>query len=138
MSSIIRLLNPPSLAKTKPTYSHISIVESHAKLVYTAGQIGVDRTGKAAEGYEAQVKQALENLAVCLATAGAEVKDVVKLTFYIVNYDPQVRPHSKLLEELLQGHRPPSTLVPVSMLGRPELLFEIEAVAAVPFGEAGQ
>jgi monoamine oxidase len=130
----IRLLNPPSLASPKSTYSHISIIEPHSKLIYTAGQIGVDATGKAADGYEAQVKQALENLAVCLDAAGAGVKDLVKLTFYIVDYSPEVRAHSRLLEEFLEGHRPPSTLVPVPVLGRPGLLFEIEAVAAVPSG----
>jgi monoamine oxidase len=138
MSSIVRLLNPPSLADTKPTYSHVSTVESQAKLVYTAGQIGCDRDGKVAEGLEAQIKQALENLAICLNSAGASVKDLVKITFYIVNYDPQYRPHSKLLMDFLKGHRPPSTLVPVPALARSELLFEIEAVAAIPFSRSGQ
>jgi len=36
-----------------------------------------------------------------------------------------------VLLEFLEGHRPPSTLVPVTALARPQFLFEIEAVAAV-------
>lgn len=138
MAPLIRLINPSSLAPPKPTYSQISIIESNAKLIYTAGQIGVDHTGKAADGHEAQVRQALENLTACLDAEGAGVKDLVKLTFYIVAYNPHVRAHSGLLEEFLKGHRLPSTLVPVPALGRPGLLFEIEAVAAVPFGGSGQ
>lgn len=48
-----------------------------------------------------------------------------------MNYDPEKRYHAQVLLEFLQGHRPPSTLVPVTALAKPEFLFEIEAVAAV-------
>jgi monoamine oxidase len=71
------------------------------------------------------------NLGHCLEAAGATPKDVMKLTYYIVNYDPNNRPHAALIFEWLGGHRPATALVPVPKLANPKFLFEIEAVAAV-------
>lgn len=71
------------------------------------------------------------NISHCLEAAGAGVKDILKLTYYIVNYDPNNRPHAALIFEWLEGHRPATALVPVPKLANPKFLFEIEAVAAV-------
>ena len=48
-----------------------------------------------------------------------------------MNYDPNNRPHSAIIFEWLQGHRPATALVPVPKLANPKFLFEIEATAAV-------
>ncbi|KAI9738142.1 MAG: hypothetical protein M1818_005571 [Claussenomyces sp. TS43310] len=132
MSPIVRTIEPPSLRDTRPIYSHVATVNSPTKLIYTAGQIGIEKSGQIPKDYEEQVQLALKNLGVCLKSAGATVKDIIKLTYYIVNYTPENRPHARILEHFLGGHRPPATLVPVTALALPGLLFEIEAVLAVP------
>jgi len=58
------------------------------RLVWAAGQIGWDkRTGKLAEGIEAQTEQALENVKATLERAGATLADVVSVRAYLVNHD---------------------------------------------------
>lgn len=99
--------------------------------IRTAGQVGRSVSGTIPATYEAQVDLAFSNLSECLNAASASVRDVVKLTYYIVGYDEAKRYHAKVLLEWLKGHMPPATLVPVMGLARKEFLFEIEAVAVV-------
>ena len=55
--------------------------------LYLAGQIGIDpRTGELVEGLEAQVRQALANLAAVLAADGLELSDVVSMTVYLADF----------------------------------------------------
>lgn len=60
-----------------------------------------------------------------MVVAGATSADIVKLTYWIVDYEPQKRYHAQALLDFLKGHRPPATLVPVTQLARPEYKFEI-------------
>lgn len=131
MSGLVKTFVHPDLSNPRPLYSHITTVQTGARLVYTAGLVGTDAQGVAADGYEAQVRQAYSNLGKCLNAVGAGPKDIVKLKYFIVNYDPNNRLHTKVMLEFLQGHSPSTTLVPVPCLARPDLLFEVEAVAAV-------
>jgi monoamine oxidase len=131
MSPHVQTLDPSALADCRPYYSQVSTVQGPVKLIYTAGQVGRDKNGVTPASYEEQVHLAFQNLHECLIAAGATQTDIVKLTYYIVGYDPSKRYHAKVLLEYLNGHRPPSTLVPVTALARPEFLFEIEAVAAI-------
>ncbi len=57
-------------------------------LVFVSGQTAVDvRTGKLAEGIEAQTRQVMENLKVVLAAAGASLGQVVKVTIFLARWD---------------------------------------------------
>ena len=131
MAPHVRTLDPPTLADCRPFYSPLATVQGPVKLIYTAGQVGRDKNGVAVTPYEEQVRLAFRNLQDCLVAAGATPADIVKLTYYIVDYSPKNRYHAKVLLEFLDGNRPPSTLVPVTHLARPEYKFEIEAVAAI-------
>ncbi len=56
------------------------------KLVYTAGQIGIDpATGQMQEGLEAQARQVMANLQAVLEAAGASFGTVVKTTIFITD-----------------------------------------------------
>lgn len=60
----------------------------HAKLcgntLYCSGQLGLDpATGALAEGVEAQVVQALDNLGAVLRAAGMDYRDVAKTTVFL-------------------------------------------------------
>lgn len=79
-----------------------------------------------------QVRQAFENLRQCLEAAGARVEDVLKLTYYIVDFDHENPRHRQPLLEFLGEHRPPTTLIPVQKLASPDFIFEVEAIAAIP------
>ena len=127
----VRTLDPSVLADCRPYFSPVSTVQGPVKLIYTAGQVGTYKDGSISSSYEEQVRQAFSNLGECLHTGGATAKDIVKVTYYIVNFNPKYRYHAEVLLKFMNGHRPPSTLIPVTALAKSEFLFEIEAVAAV-------
>jgi len=124
-------LDPSGLFDSRPTFSHVSTSTGPCRIITTAGQVGADRNGIVPKSVDAQIELAFTNLRRCLEAAGASVKDVLKLTYYIVNYDPKNRRHFKPLLRFLDGHRPATTLIAVPALAKPEFLFEIEAIAAV-------
>lgn len=117
-----------------PSFSQV-VVASGTRTIYTAGQVSIDATGGlvGAGDLAAQTAQAMRNVSLALAAAGASFADVVKITTYAVNYKPEDRAViSKARAPFFAGLTPPaSTLVGVSALALPEWLIEIEAVAVV-------
>ncbi|KAH8805489.1 putative mao-B [Xylogone sp. PMI_703] len=124
-------IDPLGLFDSRPTFSHVSTSTGPSRIITTAGQVGADENGVVPKSIEAQIELAFVNLRRCLEAAGASVHDILKLTYYIVNYDPNNRRHFKPLVKFLDGHRPATTLVAVPALAKPEFLFEVEAIAAV-------
>jgi enamine deaminase RidA (YjgF/YER057c/UK114 family) len=55
-------------------------VSARGRLVFVAGQVGWDATGRFADGLVAQVRQALENILAVLRAGGAEPRHLVRLT----------------------------------------------------------
>jgi enamine deaminase RidA (YjgF/YER057c/UK114 family) len=105
------------------------------RAIYTAGQVSIDERGALVGGDDvsAQTAQAMRNVGLALAAAGASYTDIVKLTTYVVNYKPEHRAViGKARAPFFQSGAPPaSTLVGVAALALPEWLVEIEAVAIV-------
>lgn len=130
-ASIVQTIDPHKLFDSRPTFSHVATSTGPSRIIITAGQIGADENGVVPESLDAQIALAFENLGRCLEAAGAKVTDVIKLTYYVVNYDANNRRHTPHLLKFLNGHRPATTLVPVPKLVTPAHLFEIEATAAV-------
>jgi enamine deaminase RidA (YjgF/YER057c/UK114 family) len=105
------------------------------RLIYIAGQLGLDMENKLvgmAGDFRAQANQAIENLKLALADAGATIKDVVKINNYLVDMT-----HISIFREVRDAHfnmsaPPASTTVAISQLARPGALFEIEAIAVLP------
>ncbi|MEV5738430.1 RidA family protein [Microbispora rosea] len=92
---------------------------------------GHNGTAAPAGDWEAQTRLAMRNVGAALEAGGATWKDVFKLTIYVVDTSalPVVR---RVRDEFVDVDRPPaSSLVRVAGLFRPDLLIEIEAVAAV-------
>lgn len=103
-----------------------------AEIIHVAGQPGTNDQGKLPQDYESQIQLALLNLKKIMLAAGCQVSDISKLTFYIVNYSPARRLHTRHIQKFLGSHRPAMTLVPVPSLAQEGWLFEIEAVVAKP------
>ena len=108
---------------------------SHAikvgNIIYVSGQVGIGEDNKVpAGGFEAQAKQALENLKRVLEASGAHFKDIVKLNTYVTTME-FIPVYRELRQSYFGDHYPASTLIQVAGLVLPELLIEIEAVAVV-------
>ena len=111
------------------------VVASGTRAIYTAGQVSIDERGATvgAGDLAAQATQAMRNVGLALAAAGASYADIVKITTYVVNYRPEHRAViGKARAPFFANRTPPaSTLVGVSALALPEWLVEIEAVAVI-------
>lgn len=124
--------DPHKLFDSRPTFSHVASVLGSSRVVMTSGQVGVDAHGNVPSDPREQMAVAYASLQRCLEAAGATVKDIIKLVYYIVDYDPNNRMHVEPLVAFLKGHRPATTLVPVPCLARPAFKFEVEAYVAIP------
>ncbi|MFO1361640.1 MAG: RidA family protein [Burkholderiales bacterium] len=128
-----RFINPLELS-VPINYSHVAVA-SAGRTVYVSGQIALDATGRivGAGDLRAQAVQVYENLRAALDAAGASFADVIKMTTFVVGLDPE---RTQVLREvraqfLPAGHKPASTMVGVASLVRPELLVEVEMIAAL-------
>jgi enamine deaminase RidA (YjgF/YER057c/UK114 family) len=122
----------PSTLPTPMGYTHAVSVEPGRRLILLSGQVGMDADGVVAEGWEAQTRQTFRNIGLALESAGAGWGDVVKLTYFVTATDelPLVR---AVRDEFVDVQHPPaSSLVRVAGLFRPDVLVEVEAIAAVP------
>ncbi|RVU39029.1 RidA family protein [Hwanghaeella grinnelliae] len=128
------IINPPALYDPAPNgYSHAVKVDSQATLVFISGQGGELLDGSLPEGFEAQVKQAYRNLLAVIEAAGGAPGDVIKLTTYPVGYDEsKLATMTRTLMAAFGDHLPAQTLVPVHRLALEDMLFEVEAVLALP------
>jgi enamine deaminase RidA (YjgF/YER057c/UK114 family) len=126
-----RFINPPTISKP-PGYTHVVEIAGPGRIVYIAGQLGFDVSGKMAEDFRSQAKQAFENLKNALAAVGAEFKDVVKINNYIVDIPTNIAIFREVRDQYLNMAAPPaSTAIGVPALARPGALFEIEAIVAL-------
>src|SRR6266567_520187 len=104
-------------------------------LVFTAGACPLDSQGKvvAPGDIVAQARQMLDNLRAVLDDCGATLHDVLKTTVYVASGDrgDLVAAWSEVASAF-GDHDAPSTLLGVAMLGYPDQLVEIEAIAAGP------
>lgn len=117
---------------TTAYYAPATIAPQNSQAIHIAGQPGSTANGTVPADYESQIHLALLNLRKIVIVAGASVNNILKLTVYIVNYDPNRRLHTRHIQRFLRGHRPAITLVPVQQLAAPGWLFEVDAVVARP------
>ncbi len=132
MTSNIRFSNPTGLPKP-PGFSHVVEIIGPARIVYIAGQLGLDKEGKPVGDFRAQTTQAFENVKIALADAGAGFEHVVKINNYLVDIATNILIFREVRDRYLNVAAPPaSTAVGVPALARPGALFEIEAIAVLP------
>ena len=134
MTSEIRRINPTELDNPSHYgFTNVVLVPCDRTLVFVAGQGGRDRHGNLGN-FKTQVKQAFVNLSQALAAAGAMPEQVVKITILSVNHNVEKQKiisaerNKMWTDDLI---KPASTLIPVSRLAGEEMLFEIDAIAAI-------
>ena len=128
-------LNPKELGAAPKFYSHAVSLSGAAKLVYVSGQVswGPDGRVVGAGDMRAQCEQVFKNLTHVLRAAGAGWNDVIKMNGYMVGINAgNVAAYREVRSGYLKAKElPASTLVGVTSLVQPELLLEIEVVAAL-------
>jgi enamine deaminase RidA (YjgF/YER057c/UK114 family) len=123
-----RFINPPTIAKP-PGYTHVVEVTGPGRIVYIAGQLGLDQSGELTGDFRAQTEQAFTNLKAALAAVGANFEHIVKINNYIVDIGKNIATFREVRNRYLNMAAPPaSTTVGVPELARDGALFEIEAI----------
>jgi 2-iminobutanoate/2-iminopropanoate deaminase len=122
----------PQLPEPAGCFSHAILVPPGSSLVFTSGMTSRDSSGAiVGKGdIRRQTEVVLENLQKVLAAAGATLADVVKVTVFVRNVT-DFDTIQEVRRRYLEPPYPASSLVEISSLADPDLLVEIEAVAAI-------
>ncbi len=107
------------------------------RFVVLAGQIGWDPVTATFEtdDFVGQTRQALTNIVALLLEGGARPRDLVRLTWYILDSEEYLsagREVGAVYRELIGDHYPPMSVVVVSGLLERKARVEIEATAVIP------
>ena len=129
----VERINPAGLARPSG-FSH-AVAVTGSRMVFLAGQVGMDRTGTVVGGgVVAQFERALANLLTALGAAGGQPSDLVSLTIYIVDlagYQAHGKQIGAVWRRLAGTEYPATAAVGVTRLWDPGALVELQGVAAV-------
>lgn len=125
-----RRLSPKGL-RVNPNYSQGIEVAPGMRLVAVAGQTGQREDGSVPGDIGAQADLAWANVLAVLKEAAMGPEHIIHYTSYLVA-GTDSKPYDEARMRHLGGARPASTKVFVSGLARPELLCEVQALAAGP------
>ena len=129
----VERINPAELARPSGFSHAVSVTAS--RMVFLAGQVGVDRDGMVVSGgVVAQFEQALANLLAALAASGGQPSDLVSLTIYIVDladYQAHGKQIGVVWRRLAGTEYPATAAVGVTRLWDPEALVELQGIAAL-------
>lgn len=124
-----RFFNPPEICQPFSRYSHGALVEGPARWLHVSGQVGAGPDGRLEQGFEAQARRAWANLLIVLHAAEMDTGHLVKVSYFLTRAEDVVASR-QIRDEMLQGAMPATTLLVVAALGHPDMLIEVEAVAA--------
>ena len=107
------------------------------RFVVLAGQIGWNPVSGQFDSadFVGQTRQAFNNIVALLLAGGARPRDLVRLTWYILDRDEYMsnaREIGAVYRELIGDHYPPMSVVVVSGLIEKQARLEIEATAVIP------
>jgi len=120
--------NPQDVHQPLGSYSH-QIEISNEHLLVISGQVGMRQDGTIPDDPFEQIDLAFENIFRNLRAANMDVKDIIKLTYYLVGEFDTAKRREVILSKL-QGHQPCSTLLYVAALASPAFRVEIDAWAS--------
>ncbi|WP_091040294.1 Rid family hydrolase [Glycomyces harbinensis] len=129
------MVNPEGLHDPVPFgYSHTAAVSAGTDLVLVAGQYGSGPDGAVVSAdFAEQLRQALRNVGTALAAHGLDLGHVVQLRTYVVNHDAsRLGPIAGAVQGIWGAKPPTQTLIGVAGLATPDILVEVEALAARP------
>jgi len=121
--------NPQNVHQPLGSYSHQIEIKGNERILVLSGQVGMRQDGTVPEDSIEQMDIALENIVRNLQAANMGVKDIIKLTYYLVG-EIDTAKRRELVASKLQGHAPCSTLLYVASLVSPIYKVEIDAWAS--------
>jgi 2-iminobutanoate/2-iminopropanoate deaminase len=127
--SMTHTIHNVGAAKHIGKYSDAIETEAGLRWLFTSGTPGVAEDGKIPPGIEAQSRLAWGYIVAALEKAGMTTKDLVKVTTSLTNAE-DISAYVKVRGEFLGDARPAFMLQIVTQLIKPEVLVEVEIIAA--------
>ncbi|MCI0610312.1 MAG: RidA family protein [Anaerolineae bacterium] len=121
--------NPQDVHEPLGSYSHQVEIRENERMLVLSGQVGMREDGTVPDDPLEQMDVALENIFRNLRAANMDVRDIIKLTYYLVG-EIDTAKKRELVVSKLQGHKPCSTLLYVAGLASPVYKVEIDAWAS--------
>ncbi|HEX2541162.1 MAG TPA: RidA family protein [Caldimonas sp.] len=81
---MVSFLDPTSVHKPGPAYSHSAVVPAGTELVFLSGQVGVRPDGSTSAAVAEQAEQVFANISAILEAHGLGTSALVKLTTFLV------------------------------------------------------
>jgi enamine deaminase RidA (YjgF/YER057c/UK114 family) len=131
----IKIFNPDGLARPPVTYTHVARAKTQ-EVVFIAGQVSTDASGATiGKGdFEAQCTQVFANIHTALRSVGADWKNVVQFTSFLVrpqDTTPFRAYRGREFPKMFPGGAPPNTLLIISRLADESYLLEVQTIAAL-------
>lgn len=113
-------------------YSHVVSLEGPQRLLFISGQVARSKNGDivGVGDMRAQLRQVLENLKAAVEAGGGTLANLVRTNTYVTDIEEYFK-HVDVRMEYYSHAMPTSTTVEVRRLAQPELLVEIDAIAAI-------
>ena len=121
--------NPQTVHDPLGSYSHQIELKGNERLLVISGQVGMREDDTVPDDPIEHIDVAFENIIRNLQAANMGVKDIIKLTYYLVGEIDTAKRRELVLSKL-QGHKPCSTLLYVAALASPIYKVEIDAWAS--------
>jgi len=121
--------NPQNIHQPLGSYNHQIEISGSERILVLSGQVGMREDGTVPDDPIEQIDIALEDIFRNLQAANMGVKDIIKLTYYLVG-EIDTAKRRELVASKLQGHTPCSTLLYVASLVSPIYKVEIDAWAS--------
>jgi enamine deaminase RidA (YjgF/YER057c/UK114 family) len=128
----IEFVRPPTLTGSAP-YAYAAVTDP-GRMTFTAGACPLDADGATVSvgDVAGQTRQVMANLVAALEGAGVGLDHVLKTTVYVATtVRSDLVAAWGVVREVFGDHDAPSTLVGVTVLGYPDQLVEVEAVAVL-------
>jgi enamine deaminase RidA (YjgF/YER057c/UK114 family) len=112
----------------------VVMLEGHRRVLILNGQASVCDDGETMHpgDIRAQASRTLDNIERVLQHAGMSLGNIVRMNTYVTDVDAYFAHADAMITERLARFdvRPPGVLAGITRLARPELLIELEAIAA--------
>lgn len=126
-------------ATPRGQFPHVKVAGGFAYVSGTSSRLpdntiagaSVDEFGTTTLDIRVQTRAVLENIRDILAAVGAGLDDLVSVTTYLVSMN-DFGGYNEVYGEFFDETGPARTTVAVHQLPHPQLLIEIQAVAAIP------
>ncbi|WP_327637194.1 RidA family protein [Kribbella sp. NBC_00482] len=129
----------PGKATPRGRFPHVKVAGGFAFVSGTSSRrpdnsiagASVDAMGTVELDIRVQTRAVLENIRDVLGAVGAGLEDLVSVTTYLVSMN-DFGGYNEIYGEFFDESGPSRTTVAVHQLPHPQLLIEIQAVAAIP------